>query len=176
MGREKEQLRFQQVIDPVVFGLIPRPLLEQIDGLDSTQVDDLIGAAQRTMNLVKNEQGIFSLIVNPMVYIAVLQDRQHKMHGFVWVEFDTIERLMYVQAASVARAHQGNAREAIVDHLFNLKLRGTQKAIYEFCRNKIKMATSKPKAYTKSGWKRSKMVIMEIDNVVSTDSEPGGAI
>ena len=161
------------MIDPKVFNMLPKSLLDQIEGLDTDQIDELIKCGQRALNTVRNDQGVFVLIPNPMVYIAVMIDSRQHIHGFVWVEFDTIERLIFIQAVSVARAYQSKARAQIVDHLFNLELVGKQKEIYNICRNKIRMATARPNAYGRSGWKKSPMIIMEIENVGQTDTDPG---
>lgn len=158
-----EKLRFVKAIDPNVFKWIPRQLYEQIDGIEDYQIDNLIACGMHTMNRFIAKNGELILVPNPMVHIAVLADDQNMIRGFIWADIDVIEELIFVQAASVEKKYQGDFKRRIVDYLFGLD-------IDPRCKHRIRMATMNPEAAERCGWKRSKMVLMEIENdVVGTN-------
>jgi len=164
MGTEKEQLRFIRVIDPNVFDLIPRKLFEQVESLEPAHVDNLIKYGKHMLNRFESKGGEMVLVPNILVHVAVMVDSNTKIHGILWAEFDIVEELIYVQLASVEKAYQGGSRKLITDYLFGLD-------VDPRCKGKIRMNTAKPRAYERAGWKRSKMIIMEIDNVGETDPD-----
>ena len=157
------------MIDPNVFDLIPRKLFEQVDSLNSAHIDNLIRYGKHMLNRFESKNGEMVLVPNIMVHVAVMVDSNTKIQGVLWAEFDIVEELIYVQLASVAKAHQGGSRQLITDYLFGLD-------VDDRCKKKIRMNTAKPRAYERAGWKRSEMIIMEIENVVETDTDPGAEV
>lgn len=163
MSLDLESLRFQRLIDPKVFTFIPRELFEQLPGMDAATIDRLIACGVRSLNIVKSESGFLVLVPNPLVHIAVLHDDANVMHGFVWAEFDLIEQIIFVQAASVEKQYQGDYRKRLADYLFGLHGQDIPQG-WEPETKIIRMATVRPKPYEHSGWKRSERTLMEISD------------
>ena len=163
-----KELRFVQVIDPNLFGCVPRKLFKQA-GMTETQTDNAIRYGKHTLNRYVAKNGELVLIPNILVHIALLIDSENKIRGIIWANFDVIEELIFVQLASIERAYQGGFRKSIVEYLFGLEVDNR-------CKGKIRMATSRPRAYKKSGWKPAPMTLMEIDyeDMGTTDPEESG--
>lgn len=152
-----EELHFVRVIDPNVMKLIPRHLYEQIEGIEDYQIDNLIAYAVHSLNRFAAKNGELVLIPNPMVHIAVLADEQNIIRGFLWADIDVVEELIFVQAASIEKKYQGNFKRRIVEYLFALD-------IDPKCKRRIRMATTRVEVAERCGWKKSPMVLMEIEN------------
>ncbi len=174
MPEEKsKELRFVQIIDPQLFHAIPRPLLRQIDGLTDHQIDVLLAYGKCAIRKEITEDGRLELRPNPLIYIALLIDPENKIHGMIWASFNIVEELIFVELAVVDRAHQGDFRKRIVEHLFGLKV---EMELLQACKKKIRMATARPRAYKRSGWKQTPRTLMEIDydDMVEANTSEGG--
>ena len=172
--KSKKSLQFCRLVDPKVFRLIPRELFEQIEELAPGAVDRLIDCGARTLNIIKTDDGFLVFVPNPLVHIAVLHDDQNKMHGFLWAEFDLVEEIIFVQAASVRQQYQGDFRKRMVEYLFGLNGDNIPQGWAPETKI-IRMATMRPKPYERSGWKRSERTLMEIcdEDMGSEDTGKG---
>jgi len=93
-----------------------------------------------------------------------MQDIAKVIKGFVWLEFDVIEQRVFVQACAVDKEYQGEVIQRIVDYIKSLDLP-------EEMKNNIQFTTTRPKAYEKVGWKRSKRVLMELQNEPNSEDD-----
>ena len=161
-------LKFWRVTDPAVFQVIPRRLFEQIKELDDEMIENFyqFGTEILTVPVVRN--GKLCRVPNPIIWIAVLHDVAHEMKGFVWAEFNIIEKHIFIQAYSVDKEYQstnGATEKKVVDYLFSLP-------VPDEIKTKIKMVTARPKVFEeKHGWKRSNNVLMELDNESNSGSK-----
>jgi len=155
-------LKFVRIIAPELFAVIPRYLFENIKELDEKMIDVIYENAAGIMTVpVMNERGVVAGSLPKLnVWIAVLHDATHQIKGFLWVEFDVLERRIFVQACSVDAEYQSTDGAFIkkgIEYLRNLPLSDDMKS-------NIQMATVKPKAFEKHGWKRTKKVLMRLNN------------
>ena len=159
-------LKFIRIITYQAFNMIPRYLFEQIKDLGDgeNRVDNIYAQGLSILMIPVIRNGMFSYEPNPNVHIAVLADDEHMVKGFVWAEIDLVSKHIFVHAISLDKEYQSpnSAVENIVmDYLFEIpdspefKDTGLKK--------KIQLATTRPKAYERFGCKRSKMILMEIN-------------
>lgn len=153
-------LQFVRVIDPAIFQVIPRKLFEQIKELDEEAIDAIYANAVSIMTIpVVNEKGIrIGTLPKLNVWVAILHDVAHQIKGFLWAEFDIIERCIFVQACSLDKQYQSNDGafiKKVVEYLRGLPVPDELKA-------NIRFATTRPEAFEKLGWKRSKKILLEL--------------
>ena len=160
-------LQFVRLITFEAFKVIPRSLFESIKEIDSATIDRIYEHSVEIMTVpVVDEKGIVvARMPAQSVWVAALHDITHKIKGFLWLEFDVIERRVFIQACAVDKQYQSNNGEVLNkmrDYIRSLPLPDDMK-------NNIQMTTTKPKALEKVGCRRSKKVLMEFKNA---DSEP----
>jgi hypothetical protein len=155
------ELTFTRVIDPFVFNLIPRHLFEQIDELDKEGIDNMISCGSSIItSSVFNDKGALLRIPNPLVHIVVMTDTENKIRGFFWAKIDVIEKQIFIYASSVDKKYQSNSSavsDAVIKYLFDLPVDKSFK-------RKVVSVTTRPKAFERYGWVRSKQVLMEKEN------------
>lgn len=154
-----KELKFLRLIIAEAFNAIPRELFESIKDIDSDAIDRIYANSADIMTVpVVNQQGVMvGRIPAPSVWVAVMQDIAKVIKGFVWMEFDVIEQRVFVQACAVDKEYQGEAIQRVVDYIRSLSLP-------EEMKNNIQFTTTRPRAFEKVGWRRSKKVLMEIGN------------
>lgn len=164
-----EELKFVRIIVPELFAFIPRYLFEQIKEIDEEAIDAIYENAASIMTVpVMNEKGVVvGRLPAVNVWIAGLHDISHQIKGFLWAEFDIIEKRIFVQACSVDKEYQSNngeLLEKVKSYLLNLPI------LPEF-KQKICWSTIQPKAFERRGFKRSQKILMEYKNVGYKDTE-----
>ncbi|GAG06433.1 unnamed protein product [marine sediment metagenome] len=173
MPPKLEDLKFVRIIDPQLFAVIPRYLFEQIKELNGEMIDAIRENATNILTVpVMNEKGVVvGTLPKLNVWIAALYDVDLGIKGFLWANFDGIEKCIYVHACSVDKEYQsadGAFINKVVEYLRSLP-------ISEKFKNKILMSTSRPKAFEKRGWNRSKKIFMEFTKITSVeDSNENG--
>ena len=113
--RKLDELMFVRIVVPELFALIPRYLFEQIKELDDDAIDTIRGNAVSIMTVpVVNEKGVvIGRLPAVNVWIAALYDLDLGIKGFLWAEFDIIERRIFVEACSVDKEYQSANGEFI---------------------------------------------------------------
>jgi len=165
------ELEFVRLVPPNNLTLIPRYLLEQVKGIDARTIDAIYTYANDIMTYpVVNEKGVVvGRIAKTSVWVAVLQDITHVIKGFIWAEFDPIERRVFIQGCSVDRGYQSNNGEVLrrmIDYVKSLN-------IPQEWKNNIQMTTIQPEAFERVGCSRSRKVLMELKkNVEYQIKEP----
>lgn len=97
-------------------------------------------------------------IDNPFNHLFALIDSMKKIHGFLWVEINLLDKSLFVNTFSVDKAYwgKGKAIEKVIKFLEELKkLRGAPAVFW---------MTTNPKFFEKKGFKRSKNVLMEYNS------------
>jgi len=122
--------------------LVPRRLFEQIKGVE-WNIDRLYAMSE-------------NICSNPTNLIYVLFDDDKIIHGLVWAQVNILNENLYVMILSVDEEYQG-ANGAAIDAAALLLNSIRQEANLK----KIIWTTTRPKAYEKHGFKRSKKIIME---------------
>ena len=132
-------LRFIRIYD---FHLIPEHLLKQ--------VRDLGYPPERLYMLGE------AIMKNPFALLYALADQEHKIQGVLWATINPLDEIMYVQLLSMDRSFQ-NRGQAITVTIENLeKIRENMNL------NGIRWLTTRPRAFEKHGFKRSKRILMEV--------------
>lgn len=140
--REFSELKFVRTFD---FEHIPRPLFEQVKEMDAGMIDRLYQYGP--------------LMVGPLTLLYVLIDEVHKIKGVLWADIDIIEANIHVHLFSVDKEYQnGEALKKATEFLLNLPTGQDLK-------KRLNMLTTRPKAFEEIGWKHSKRIRMEIENV-----------
>ena len=122
--------------------IVPRRLLEQVKGLE-WNIDRVYALSE-------------NICSNPTNLIYVLYDEEKIIHGVLWARINILDENLYVSILSVDEEYQG-VNGAPIDAAY---------ALLNMVRNdanlkKIIWSTTRPKAYEKHGFKRSKKIIME---------------
>ena len=159
-----KDLTFVRIITAEAFGLIPRYLIEQIKDFEG-RADSVYAYGLSILMTPSVRNGVIIWIPNPLVHITALIDKDHIIKGVVWVEVDLIYKHLVVHALSLDKEYQsaGSAVENMVmDYIFKIpdapEFRGVG------INKKAQLTTTRPKAYEKFGCKRSKRIIMEIED------------
>jgi len=167
---ELEELKFVRIVVPELLGVIPRYLFEQIKELDDEAIDTIRANAGLIMTVpIMAENGqVIGRLPTTNVWIALLYDTDNGIKGFLWAEFDIIGKRIFVQACSVDKEYQSTNGEFIskvVKYLRGLPVPDDMK-------NNIQLATITPKAFERRGWKRTKLIQMELhDESEKTDEQ-----
>jgi len=122
--------------------IVPRKLLEQVKGLE-WNIDRVYALSE-------------NICSNPTNLIYVLYDEEKIIHGLIWAQVNILNENLYVLVLSVDEEYQG-ANGAAIDAAALLLNSIRQEANLK----KIIWTTTRPKAYEKHGFKRSKKIIME---------------
>lgn len=162
-----KEITFLRLVIAEAFNAIPRALFESIKDIDSAAIDRIYAnsAEIMTVPMVDKAGVMVGRMPAPSVWVAVMLDIAHEVKGFVWMEFDVIEQRVFVQACAVDREYQGQVIQKVVDYIKSLN-------VPEEMKNNIQFTTTRPKAYEKAGWKRSKKILMEYSDVESKITEP----
>lgn len=162
-----KELTFLRLIIAEAFNAIPRALFESIKDIDSETIERIYenSAEIMTAPVVDSQGMVVGRIQAQSVWVAVMLDIAKVVKGFVWMEFDVIEQRVFVQACAVDPEYQGEVIQKVVDYIKTLN-------VPEEMKNNIQFTTTRPKAFEKVGWKRSKRVLMELSNVESKITEP----
>ena len=164
MAKVKKQfieLSFERVIIVNAFRWIPAYLFEQVKDYDFSMGQLLkLGA---------------SVCGDPLTYIYVLTDERRLIKGVLWARVDYVDEIFGVYLLSVDKQYQSG--DVIGECLkFMRELRDTERPKllkgWEInLKNKIRIITDRPAAYEKAGFKKSKRMIMEIDEDVRMDEQ-----
>ena len=161
-----------RIIVPELFALIPRYLFEQIKEADDESIDIIRNNISDIMTVpVMNEAGqVVGALPKPNVWMALLYDADLGIKGFLWAEFDRIDKCTYIQAASLDPEYQtnkGSAFKKVVDYIRSLP-------VMDELKSSIKLGTLTPRVYERFGWKRTKKVLMEYDMEFDNESAKTG--
>lgn len=158
-------LAFIRIIDPSVFADIPRYLFEQIKEMDKDMLDATYKNALNIMMIpILNEKSeIVCYLPRNNVWFAVLRDESRQTKGFLWLNFNNIERYVYIKAYSLDPEYQSSGlkkgKKILLEYLRNLPIPNETKTT-------VRMTTTRPRIYERYGWKRSNKVLMEFRDVV----------
>lgn len=145
-----KDLKFSRIYS---FERIPQYLFEQTKELDAA-----------TIARIYQFGPLFA--GSPTTLLYVLIDELHRIKGVLWAQVDILEAVTFVKLLSVEKGYQstnGALMKKATDFLF-----GREKG--PDLKNEIHFVTAHPKAYEKSGMKRSKRIRMEITNESITDA------
>ncbi|KKN53625.1 hypothetical protein LCGC14_0600560 [marine sediment metagenome] len=125
----------------MLFRQIPRELFEQVKDIEFN------------IDLLYQYPSKFIGGVNNMFYVLV--DDEDLIKGILWIYINVLTEAIQIQILSIDKEYQfGNA------------LKETEKFIRSWLGEnenlKIQIMTTRPHAYQKNGWKKSKQVLMEI--------------
>lgn len=159
---EIKELKFLRLVVAEAFNAIPRALLESIKELTPEMIDRIYANSADIMTVpVLNQQGlIVGRMPAPSVWVAVMVDIGKITKGFIWLIFDVIEQRVFIQACAVTPEYQssdGAVIKRVIEYIRSLDIPDVMK-------NNIQFATTRPKAYEKLGWRRSKKILMELKN------------
>lgn len=128
---------------PAGVNLIPRYLIEQIKGID--------------FDIDKFYQLAPVIEKNPFNFIGLFIDKGNKVQGFMWSTYNPLSDHLFVNMLSVEKEYQrlGIIKECIGICKKILKGIGS-------CGN-ISAKTTRPKAFSKYGFKESKQVIVDYE-------------
>lgn len=164
-----KDLTFTRVINPLLFAAIPQYLFEQTKEVDAEMIQVIKeNAASIMMIPILNEEG--QVVFNKPkenVWVVVASDKSLEIKGFLWASINIIEKCIFIQGCALDKDYQSGNGAAIkmgIDFLQSLPFPDEIKA-------NIRMATTRPKAYEKQGFKRSKKILMEFDNESETTSK-----
>ena len=164
-----EDLTFTRITSPLLFAAIPQYLFEQTKEVDGKMIEVIKeNAASIMMIPILSDKG--EIVWNQPkqnVWIAVLHDESLKIKGFLWAIINIIERCIFIQGCALDEEYQSGNGDAIkmgIKYLRSLPFPDDIKT-------NIRMATTKPKAFEKQGFRRSKKIIMEYDNEPETTSK-----
>ena len=140
-----EDLKFVRLTEPEQFALIPKVLFEQMKDADY-KIDKLYQFGP-------------ILLMSPLTFLYVLVNKDTNIiKGILWSENNPITEKLNTLAFSIDKEYQsknGDALEWVKKFLKKIQkennLTGT-----------LDVATSRPKAYEKAGWKRSKRILLEV--------------
>lgn len=125
------------------FGLVPRRLFDQLKG------------SSFNYDLLMAHGAMICLNATQLLYVLV--DGDSVIHGVLWAEYDAIQEWVYVNCFSVDPEYQD---------------RNQVNRAVEFLRDELKdsvpgkrivMATTRPAAYEKYGFKKTEATLMEIE-------------
>ncbi len=137
-----DDLEFVRIIQPDIIKGIPRYLFEQIDEADPDMIDRIY------------QFGTLS-IANPSALIYALINDQHMIKGVLWATVNVIEGMLWVNIFSVDKEYQGGSIKKATEFLSTLLKDSKIK--------RIECQTAKPKAYEKTGWKKSKQIHLQFE-------------
>jgi len=156
------ELTFLRLIIAEAFNAIPQRLFASIKDIDSETIERIYANSAAIMTIpVVDIKGVeVGRLPAQSVWVAVMLDIVNEIKGFVWMEFDVIEQRVFVQACAVDAEYQSNDGEVIqkvVEYIRTLNLP-------EEMKKNIQFTTTRPKAFEKLGWNRSKRILMELEN------------
>lgn len=137
-----DDLKFVRVQD---FRLIPRQLLENIKG-GEINIDRLLQFGD-------------GVAKDPLALLYVLVDEANMVKGFLWAEIRVFEEKVYIVALSIDKEYQdmnGAVLKRTLDFIRSL-LKDSQ------LKKTVNFATTRPNAFLKAGFKKTKLINMEID-------------
>ncbi len=146
-----EDLKFVRLTLPEQFEMVPKYLFEQVKGSDF-KIDRLYQFGPM-------------LLASPLTFLYVLINDESVIKGLLWAEANPLDDQLKVHAFSVDKEYQQNMNGDFSKNSEALKV------TLDFLRqiqeenqldSKIEIVTLRPRAYEKSGWKRSKKILMEI--------------
>lgn len=136
-------LQFVRLDKPVLFGIIPPYLFDQIKNKDFETKNIFAWGAV--------------MAASPLSYIYALKEPEtNHIKGVLWFDINPIEERFYVQLLSVDKEYQND--KALEESLEFIK----SIPEYKKLKPEINMSTRHPKAFEKAGWKRAKKVRMVI--------------
>ncbi len=121
--------------------LIPEHLIESVKGRTFT-VEQFYDYQSRQVD-------------NPYNHLYVLVDVGSKIHGYLWAEQNLLDGSLFVNTFSIAREYwgKGEAMPMAIKFISDLKERLKSNRVY-WC-------TVNDKFFSKHGFKRSKIILME---------------
>lgn len=96
---------------------------------------------------------------NPNNHLYVLIDKDKKIHGFLWAESNCMEGSLFINTFSIGKAYwgKGEAIPKVIEFLRMLKAKTKAERVY--------WITTNEKFFLKHGFKRSKNVLMEYNDL-----------
>jgi len=143
-----EKLEFVRTYD---VNLIPRKLLENVKGFEGKDIDRFYQIGPL-------------LFRNPLSFLYVMTDGNHKIRGCLWANVNIFEAVWYVQLLSIDKKYQGMGNvERVRNFLFSIKTGPELKKI-------IRFATDRPEPYKRQGAKKYKVILELGEKDVDTES------
>jgi len=159
MSCKIDELRWVRVFSPVH---IPKYLVEQIRDRDY-EVEDFY-KYQEINCLVQGKDGP---TLNPFNHLYVLVDDQNIVKGFLWFIIDPLSKDAVINTFSMDKEYwgQGKAVKRVGDHVKEIVKKLKLKKVY--------WITNYPKHSERHGFKRSKSVLMEYQEVKNGQDTDG---
>jgi len=134
---------------------IPKYLIEQVRDRDYS-VEDFYRYHEINCTL-KDKQGRIQL--NPLTHLYVLANDKNEVKGALWFSIDPLSKDIIIQTFSMDKEYwcQGIAVKKLSDHIKTIRKKGNL--------NKIYWVTNYPKHSERNGFKRSKSVLMEYNEL-----------
>lgn len=142
--RNINELEFVRTFD---FRHIPRYLFEQVEELDSVEIDRIY-----------NFGAMFAS--SPLTLLYVLVDMDYKIKGVLWAAIDIIEAIIFIRVLSLDKEYQSPTNGILLkvgDFLVNLKTGPELKKEIHFLTLHSDISTE----HKAIGLKRSKRTLME---------------
>lgn len=141
MSEVKELFSSLKFVKLKIPRLIPKELVEVVKGRTFT-VDQFYMYQEAQVD-------------NPFNYLFALIDDHNKIHGFLWVECNLLDRSLFVNTFSIAKEYWGKGKAIEMVIPFLRKLKEATDAPHVF------WITTNVKFFEKKGFKRSKNILME---------------
>lgn len=122
--------------------IIPRRFFEQVKDLD-WNIDRLYLMSEQVCS-------------NPCNLIYVLYDKENVIQGVIWAQINLLSENLCIMLLSVDKEYQGANGAAIEAARFALDSIRREAGL-----KKVLWTTTRPRAYEKHGFKRSKSIAME---------------
>ena len=130
---------------------IPKDLIEQVKDRDYP-VERYIKYLESSL-LIQTKEGP---TLNPLNHVYVVTDKDKHVVGYLWFTIDSLSEALFVQHYSMKKEYWNSKKSIPMVKEFLKEIRdgaGLKKVFW---------LTSRPKAYEKHGFKRSKRVLIEV--------------
>ena len=134
---------------------IPTYLIEQVRDRDFS-VEDFYTYHEFNCTISTKDGNVK---LNPLSHLYVLANEGNEVKGMLWFSIDPLSKDIVIQTFSMDKEYwcQGIAVKKLADHIKTIRKKGNL--------NKIYWVTNYPKHSERNGFKRSKSVLMEYDEL-----------
>jgi len=160
MSTNLDELRWVRAFSP---DLIPKYLVEQVRDRDY-EVEDFYKYQQLNC-LVQGKEGSQ---LNPFNHLYVLANEDNVVKGFLWFVIDPLSKDVIINTFSMDKSYwmKGGAVRKLADHVKDLQKKLKLKKVY--------WLTNYPRHSERHGFKRSRSVLMEYQEVPDGQDTNGG--
>jgi len=160
MKHDIEKLRWVRAFSP---DLIPKYLIEQVRDKDYS-VEDFY----KFQSLNCMMQGKEGTTLNPFNHLYVLANEDNMVKGFLWFVIDPLSKDVIINTFSMDKEYWGNgeAVKILSSHVKEIQKKLKLKKVY--------WLTNYPKHSERHGFKRSRSVLMEYQEVKDGQDNDGG--